>query len=135
MAWPYATFVTNLTGMSVTGVTRVYTEPPRSLNTADLPAMWPQLPTAENSSVTLTHASGLRQATVDLIIAVEPYQQSTNNANFSATITLLDNIETALVTNAASFGIDRWSVRQGILEVTENNSFWILAVTVEGSGT
>jgi len=135
MAWPYATYVNNLSGMSVTGVTRKYTEPPRSLNTADLPAMWPQLPTAENSSVTLTHISGLRQASVDLIIAVEPYQQSTNNANFAATIALIDNVETALVTNAASFDIDRWTIRQGILEITEGSAFWILIVTVEGSGT
>lgn len=135
MAWPYATFVNNLAGMSVSGVTRAYTEPPRTLNTVDLPAMWPRLPEAENSVVTLTQVAGLRSATVELVIALEPYQQSTQSANFAATIAMLDAIETALVANATSFGIDRWIVRQELTGFTETIAYWSLIVSVQGSGT
>lgn len=135
MAWSYATFVNNLTALSITGVTRSYTSPPKQVNTADLPALWPQLPSAENNIVTFTYERGLRQSRVDLIIAVEPYDQNTSIANFAKTITLLDNVESALYANAMAIGIDRWSIEQGLMEVAPETMYWILAVTVEGSGT
>ncbi len=49
--------------------------------------------------------------------------------------TLLDNVESALYANAMAIGIDRWSIEQGLMEVAPETMYWILAVTVEGSGT
>lgn len=134
MAWAYADFVNNLSGMSVTGVTRTYTEPPRSLNTADLPAMWPQLPESENGSVTFSHTAGLRRARVELAIAVEPFQQALPSESFATSIALIDDVETALTTNAASFGIDDWSISLRLIQIARDTLYWAIIFSVEGSG-
>jgi hypothetical protein len=135
MAFTYATFISNIAGMSISGVTRQYTAPPQQLSTADLPASYPRLPIADNQSVTLTHGRGLLQAAVELVIVVEPYRQGTNVANFATCVALVDAVETSLATNANTYEIDRWNIALQIEEYGIDRPHWQLVVRVEGSGT
>ena len=52
----------------------------------------------------------------------------------ATSIALIDNVETALVTNAASFGIDDWTISLRLLEITRDTAYWAIVFSVEGSG-
>ena len=92
MSFTYTGFVNNISGMSISGVTRQYTAPPQQLSTADLPASYPRLPIADNQSVTLTHGRGLLTAAAEIVVVMEPYRQSTKVANFATCVTMIYNI-------------------------------------------
>lgn len=130
----YAGFVADLATLSVTGVTRVYDHPPAQLNTADLPSLYVRLPTGENQSVTLTALRGLRQATCEVVIAVEPVRQNQNEPNFETCIGLLDALEDAIVANALTWGVDQWSMRVEV-DFVGDTAYWLIVATVQGSGT
>ena len=135
MSFTYTGFVNNISGMSISGVTRQYTAPPQQLSTADLPASYPRLPIADNQSVTLTHGRGLLTAAVEIVVVMEPYRQSTNVANFAACVTMIDSIETAIVANANTYDIDRWSIALQVEEYGVERPHWQLVARIEGSGT
>ena len=135
MSFTYTGFVNNISGMSISGVTRQYTAPPQQLSTADLPASYPRLPIADNQSVTLTHGRGLLTAAVEIVVVMEPYRQSTNVANFAACVTMIDSIETAIVANANTYDIDRWSIVLQVEEYGVERPHWQLVARIEGSGT
>lgn len=130
----YAGFIADLATLSVTGVTRVYDHPPAQLNTADLPSLYVRLPAGENQSVTLTALRGLRQATGEVAIAVEPVRQNQNEPNFETCVGLLDALEDAIATNALPFGIDQWSMRVAV-DFVGDTAYWLIIATVQGSGT
>jgi ethanolamine ammonia-lyase large subunit len=135
MSFTYTGFVNNISGMTISGVTRRYTAPPATMNTADLPASYPRIPGGDNQSVTLTSVSGLRLGVVELCIVLEPVRQATNSVNFAAALTMLDAIETALQTNARTYQIDRWSIQLEIDRIGADTDYWQLVARVEGSGT
>lgn len=130
-----AGLVAGLAALSVPGVTRVYSAPPsQPPQTADLPAMYPRLPVNTTSVDTLNGDTGLRSATIDLVIAVRPLFQSTPAVNFTAAVTLLDSLHTVLANNALSLGIDSWEIRQGEELYDDETGMWALVATVRASG-
>lgn len=130
----YAGYIADLATLSVTGVTRVYDHTPAQLNTADLPGLYVRLPSGENQSVTLTALRGLRQATCEVVIAVEPVRQNRNEPNFSTCVGLLDALEDAIAANALTWGIDQWSMRVEV-DFIGDTAYWLIVATIQGSGT
>lgn len=130
----YAGFVADLATLSVTGVTRAYDHPPAQLNTADLPSLYVRLPAGENQSVTLAALNGLRQATCEVVIAVEPVRQNRNEPNFATCIGLLDALEDAIATEALAWGVDTWAMRVEV-DFVGDTAYWLIVTTVQGSGT
>lgn len=134
MAFTYTTYVSGVAGISISGVTRTYTAPPSTINTADLPASYPRLPGGENETATLTYGRGLHTAVVELCVVLEPVRQNTNSVNYSAALTMFDAIKTALTSNASTYGIDRWGIQIEIDRIGDVD-YWQLVARVEGSGT
>lgn len=133
MAFSYTIFTNNLAGMTISGVTKRYTAPPSSLSTASLPASYPRFPGGNTPVITFTGVGGMVAATVELCVVMEPVRQGSNATNFTASIAMLDAIDTALRTNT-TYGIDRWTIQQEM--VTEGDtSYWHIVARVEGSGT
>lgn len=130
----YAGYIADLATLSVTGVTRAYDHTPAQLNTADLPSLYVRLPSGENQSVTLTALRGLRQATCEVVIAVEPVRQNRNEPNFATCIGLLDALEDAIAANALTWGIDSWSMRVEV-DFIGDSDYWLIVAAVQGSGT
>lgn len=135
MAFTYTDFVNNISGMSISGVTRQHTAPPATFNTADLPASYPRIPEGDNQVITLSGGRGLRQAVVELVVVVEMVRQSSNAGNFSAALGLVDAMEAAFAANTITYGIDRWSIRQEYEQTGSDTWAWQLVARVEGSGT
>lgn len=130
----YVTFINELEALTVTGVTRKFTQgQPNTLNTADLPAQWVDLPRGE--SVPATCAGDMtRTLTADLLIALEPVGQNQKPTNFDAVVVMLDSIHTAL--DAAAFGtmsIPGWNSKLVILTVNTID-YWSVQTEVSALG-
>ena len=132
----YVEYVDGLEALVVTGVARRYTSgPPLSLNTADLPAQWAQLPEGESEAMVLGDASGSRWPTfsADLIIALEAVGQSTGGVNFDATVAMLENLRTRLERTDLTEAPLSWAMRQAIVTVA-GQDFWAIVCAVIGQG-
>lgn len=128
----YETFVDSLAALTVTGVTRKFTEPPNSIGSADLPAMWPGLPSGEETAMTFQTAGGWPTLTCDLIIAVEAVAQDTQSANFAATITIMDNLSSALRLASIGRAALTWTITANALVQVAGVTYWAVIATVNG---
>lgn len=133
----YATYVANLGDLSITGVNRAYDEPPKALNTADLPASWVQLPEGEEGPLTFQTHGGWPILRADLVVALEAVGQERQAQNFSDTVTMMDSMSTALrgVTVGSTLGKGpiNWTMRQAIIPVADVD-YWAVVASVEGYG-
>jgi hypothetical protein len=127
----YTDFVTNISGLSVTGVSKTFTTQPSRLSTSQLPAMWPRIPSGSAGNVVLCGSVGLTEVVCELLVAIEPVDQSNNDHNFSACLTIMDNLQTALAAQMNTYGIDRWSMRLRQQLIGET-AYWTVTATVEG---
>lgn len=134
MAFTYKAFVDGVADMTVTGVTRKLDAPPDQLNTADMPVMYPRLPSSESGVVSFGSATGLRRAQMELAIVIDPNMQATTAETFATALTLMDNLTTALESNAGTLQLDEWQLEIGT-EVIGESEYWLVLATVLGSGT
>lgn len=131
----FTSYVTALSGLTVSGVTRKYTSPPQSINTADLPAQWPLLPSGDAAPLVFGgYGSPAGTYRCDLVIATEAVGQNVNSVNFAGVLTLMDALTTALkaMTRPVA-GAFTWTIRQAIVTVA-GNDYWALICSCEGSG-
>jgi hypothetical protein len=134
MAYTAAAFITALSGLSITGVTRMFAYPPETVANADLPIAYVRLPELTNEAITLSSQPRIDNVQGELVVLVRADGLSMNTDNFSAMVTLIDNVNAALKTAAAASNrIDRWTIRQETAIVGESG-FWALVATVEASG-
>ena len=129
MALTIAGLVNGLTGLSWTGITKVFGEMPQQVTTANIPYMYPRIPAASAASATFSAAIGLRSATVELAVVVGTPSQSTNAAKFDKVLALIDNMHDVLAANALALNIDRWTIGSQYTE----DGYWLIVVTVEAS--
>lgn len=129
-------FVTALGNLTVTGVTRAYDEPPTSLNDADLPSMWVQLPQSDDAPLTLDGQGGWPVLRAQLIIAYQASAQSTQGANWSGTLAILDALAATLQSTAPGTlgkGKASWTVKPAIVNVA-GADYWAVVADVVGNG-
>ena len=114
----FAALASDLTGMNVTGIKRVFPAPPESLNTADLPAMWPMLPEGEQAPLTFGASEYGGSRSLELWVAIQPAAQSTMRRTYEAMTTLLDALDGAL--RALDMTVPyrlTWAIRGSLLTV------------------
>jgi hypothetical protein len=128
----YTEFAATLAGLQVTGIRKAHMSPPTQLNTAQLPAMWPRLPSGESTVVAMAGDLDLPVLRCDLVIAVEPWAQNTQPANYGRALALLDALQVALTDESAEGTVDSWTVRIGGEAIGET-AFWAIIATVTGS--
>lgn len=87
----FADFLTAVQAIAVSGVTRAYDEPPNSLNTADLPASFPMLPSGGIGEKLVSCWSQNEFRTIRFAIAIEPTGQSTQATKYGQLAALMDS--------------------------------------------
>lgn len=91
-----AAFLAAIQAISVTGVAHHYDYPPLSLNTGDLPAAFPLMPSgAMGEWITSCIATNKTRA-IAFVVCVEPVGQDLQPMNYAKLAALMDNLETAL---------------------------------------
>ena len=126
-----AQWLAGIQAMSVTGVTKTYSYPPTSLNTADLPAAWPhQFDMSLNNII--SSCSDLNKArTCNYFIALEPTPQSTQSANYETMIAMVDNLETAIQALTVMEFVT-FTIRSVIVTIA-GGEYWGLEAVLTGS--
>lgn len=129
----YAGFIDAIEALSVTGVARVFQGPPAALSTADLPAMWCQVPRGDEKAITFQAAGGWPTLTVEVYLAIEPAAQNMQAENFAAQVAALDNLAAALRTLDVGKAPLSWELRAVTIAVAGAN-YWGVVATVTGRG-
>ncbi|RLC82300.1 MAG: hypothetical protein DRJ03_19240 [Chloroflexi bacterium] len=132
----YIEYVDGLEAIEISTVKRRFLHgPPRSLNTADLPAQWVQLPEGESEAMVLGDAAGSRWPvfSADLIIAMEAVGQDVARANFDGTVALMEAVRSALENTDLTEAPLSWTMRQAIVTVA-GNDYWGVVCSVKGQG-
>ncbi len=133
MPTTYAAFIDALEALAITGVTKTFQGPPASLDTADLPARWVQLPKGSDKLLTYQTSGGWPTLTADLVVALSPNAQDTQAGNFAAQVAMLDAVNAALRgANITKSGLT-WEIRAGGVKVA-GVDYWAVIATVTGKG-
>jgi hypothetical protein len=130
----YTAFVAALAGLTVTGVTSNFTAPPKQINTADLPALYPRLPQGTEGPMTAEGQGGWPQLTAEVVIIIEPVGQNLQPTNFAAAVTLIDALSTALRSTNLAKSKNRWTIRQQIVNYGSETNYWTLIASVSANG-
>ena len=124
----YTSFVSDLVNMSVTGQTSL-SAPPASI-TGKTPVRWPMPPSGDSAALVMGGDGYQRTMRVELRVAVQALGQGTLGSEYTATLTALDNLETALQTlHATSAYQMAWTFTMSMVEVG-NTSYYGLTCLV-----
>lgn len=112
----YTAFVAALVNMSVTGQTSL-SAPPESV-TGKVPARWPMPPSGDAAMLVMGGDGYTRTMRVELRVAVQAVGQSTTGAEYTNTLTAMDNLEAALQTlnDTAAYQMG-WTFTMTMVEV------------------
>lgn len=129
----YASLVSTVSGITITGVSRALAYIPEAGDTADLPLSFVRLPGGGTNPATLTTCAGDGKArNIELVVLIEPVGQSTASANFAATVAMCDNVETALNTLGDFMPMVEYTIRaEGYSEGLETG-FWAVIAAITG---
>lgn len=116
--------------LSVNGVKTLRT-PPLSLGTADLPALWPELPEVALGRLLVSCTNENKTRRMFLHLAVEPLGQNTQKGNYERVIAYMDALETALGALTVMNFID-YSVAMVADILVAKTVYWGLRVEVTG---
>lgn len=129
-----AAFIAAIQALSVTGVTRTYTEPPTSLNTADLPSAFPLMPSGALGEKSLSCFDTNKTRTMGYVVCIEPVGQDTQASNYGKLAAVMDNMETAFDALEKSQGgtlanFIEYEMAAEIFEVS-GKAYWAIVATV-----
>lgn len=127
-------FVTALGNVSVTGVKRAYTAPPRQVYTADCPAQYPRLPRLENGPVVACGDGLWPTLTGEIVICVEPVLQGEQPTNFALVLTLMDALNTALQGATLAKSKHTWTLSQEWIDFGDGTTYWAIIATIAARG-
>lgn len=128
----YSDFVKNVAGTKVSGIRRNFDGAPTQLSTAQLPAMWPRVPTANSANAVLCGGVGLSTIVCELVVAIEPLAQGESIKNFETALTVMDNLHDALAAKIVTYEINRWTLRVN-QSLIGDTAYWVIVASVEGS--
>ncbi len=127
-----ASFLASLAALDVPGVKTAGLFPPQSLNAADLPALWVQLPTLGDAAVTFQRGAYWPRLEAEVVIAVQPVAHNRPGEGWAAAVSMADNLSAALQLSQIS-QYDSWDIRIGIVSVAEVD-YWAVIARVGGRG-
>lgn len=126
-----SSFASSLLQLDV-GQKSTFPYPPASLNAADLPALWVELPSSDASVISFSGV-GWPTLRMRVVVAVVPVAQDRPDANFGEAIAMCDELGTSLMQADAAQSRLSASIRVGIVDVA-GSAFWAAIADVEGRG-
>lgn len=91
-------FLDAVQGLTPQGVRRIYAEPPRQVNTAELPVSFPLMPSGSLGEKSVSCYSTNKTRSIGYVVCLEPVGQGTQPQNYALLATTMDHLETALDT-------------------------------------
>lgn len=132
----YEEFVTRLAAMAISTVTKHYywgQTPPASLNAADLPSMWVQLPQMDARPLSFGGNVGWTALEAQLVVAVLPTIHATLAEAFQSTVEMMDDVREALEKNRLADSRTTWTIRQSVVALGKSE-YWAVVADVRATG-
>lgn len=130
----YVKFTDNVAMLPIVGVVRQYDEPPLSLNTTDLPASWPMLPTGIETPLAFCRSGAAFPGfNLDLVVAYEAVGQSRQIENFSGALVLMDAVACALRESTLAKSGTSFTIRMDIVAVA-GVAYWAIIANITANG-
>jgi hypothetical protein len=126
-------WVASVAGITVAGLRRQYDAPPEQANPADMPLMFPRLPTIGSTVSTFGSGYGLAEVAMELVLIVKPAMLGKQSAEFTNTLGMIDALQVALNTATSDGIINTFAIRQEVIDAGGDTSYMGLVATVEGS--
>jgi hypothetical protein len=136
----FASLVTSISGLTITGVNTTFDYTPESIGNADLPASFVRLPSGDVGFSPADCLASQKVRTIELVVLIKPVGLETAEQNFSDTVTMLDSVDTAVGTWAylpAQNGIAitySLSTSGDAPEIVGDSSYWAVIATIQGQG-
>lgn len=127
----FAEAVAALMDIEVTGVRRAFDYQPKQLNSGDMPALFPTLPTSTQTVTVLNGAGGLPSYQVTLMLVIEPVMQNQAPVTWEKAVSLLDALQSALMADTLDIGLDTYRVRLENIGFSETLAAWTWVCEVE----
>jgi len=127
----YREFVEGLLALEYAGVKTTLAEPPWSLKRAQLPALFPLLPTGEQAPLEMGGNVALATARATLMVAMEPLGQGWRPTNYAGALDMMDSVRETLSQAKVGRGKLSWEIRMEGIEVA-GTMFWGIVIDVEG---
>ncbi len=130
----YATFLSAVQALTVTGVSRHYDEPPASLDLSGGPCAFPLMPGGAREDLQFSCVDMGKTKTIGYVIAVEAAGQGTQAQNYGQLAALMDNLETALDTlvTGGTFTFITYSITTNTDNTVSGNEYWQIIATIQG---
>ena len=109
--------------LDIPSVRRVFPAPPENVSTADLPAMWPALPSIATNDREIFCKATTEDIAMSLFVAVEPYGQDTQANRFDLAIALGDELRTAFNAWEYSLWLD-YDIAVTTAQVVAQTGYW-----------
>ena len=131
----YTSFITAISGLVVSGVTRL-TAPPASIGVP--PVSFPMLPSGSNGPLVFANSGRvggeLPAYTCDLVFVYEAVGQGTQVQNYTGLLTLIDSVQAAIKTMVRpTAGPTTYTMRMDQILIGQA-AYWALVVTFSGVG-
>lgn len=133
MATGYAGFFNAIRDMVIVGVNVNKKYPPKSMDSADLPASWVELPEGNDSPITFNRGTTWPKYQAELTIAIKPFSQGEIPDIMPTALALMDNLALALSGLDASKSALSWSIYPTMVAVG-NVDYWAVTATISGAG-
>lgn len=92
----YAAFVTAISDLTITGVTRTWDTTPESFGAADMPVQFVRLPEGEQAPAPATCLETENTKSIDLVVCIGPAGLETASQNFNDTVAMMDYVAASL---------------------------------------
>jgi len=136
----FASLVTSISGLSITGVNTSYAYTPESLGNADLPASFVRLPSGTIGFSPADCLDSQKTRSIELVVCIKAIDLGTAEQNFADTVTMLDSVDTAVGTWAylpAQNGIAieySLSTSGTAPEIVGDSAYYAVIATITGQG-
>jgi len=130
----YRELILAIKNMRVSGVTTILAAPPDKLDTADLPALFPLMPSQQATVGTFSSYLVPKTKQLQLALFIGPVGQSTLADDYNLTIELMDAVDDAMIALDGSITDSlSWRSDAGVLSMGETNYRGItITLTLEG---
>ena len=131
----FASLVTAISGLTVTGVSKTYTYTPESLAAEDLPAQFVRLPDGVMTAAPSNCYEVGKTREIELVVCVEPLALEMVSQNYDDTVAMMDYVESAIDTwnDSQSSLVVAYSVAALGLPVGDTN-YWAVVATITARG-
>jgi hypothetical protein len=116
------------TALPYPSIKTVYTQPPYTLSTAQMPLAFFRNVEVERTAVpSFTYKPGIVNCTAEFVVLIDASRQNLQDKNYDLTRKIIEEIVVLWETNGAELGLNGFTIRESSEDVNETSYYSVLA--------